>query len=198
MVDFRQARSIGLHRASTVRWLACRSDCRHLTTMAPDRCLCDHYRASDELRGSLTQRAGVIVHALAALTDKAAGDAIQGCQRQVQDFRLLDLARRQGTITPDQAQADRGMDIGNREPGGVIVGRVDERRGEGVEERGQDGHGGVLCRCADVVTGAREALGWAGDTYCGAGGRGTDVVEQVRPTEVVRWSRGAFVIAKVR
>lgn len=108
------------------------------------RYLCDHYRSSGELRGSLTQRAGVIVHALAALTDKAAGDAIPSCQRKVQDFRLLDLARRQGTITPDQAQADRGMDIGHREPGGVVVGCVDERRGEGAEERGQDGHNGVL------------------------------------------------------
>jgi len=117
---------------------------------------------------------------------QTASGAIQGDQRQVQHFRLLDLTRRQGTITPDQAQADGGMDIGDWEPGGVVVGRVDERRGEGAEERRQNSHGGVLCRCADVVTGREGALDRSAIPMAGADDRGADIVEQVWPMEVTR------------
>lgn len=84
---------------------------------------------SHEPLSGLMQGRGMIIHALVALTYEAADGAIQGDQRQVQDFRLPGLGGCQPSIASDQAQADRDMDIGDREPGGVVVGRVDKQRG---------------------------------------------------------------------
>ncbi len=124
----------------------------------------------------MAQGRGVVIQALVALTNEAADGTIQSRQRQMQGLGLLKLGGCQPSITSNQAQTNRGMNVGHQEPGGVVVRRVDERRGEGVKKRGQDDHGNVLYKCADVVTGARGVPGWAAIPLDGAQGPHRNVV----------------------
>jgi len=61
------------------------------------------------------------------------------------------------TITSDEPSRSGIGYCMSRGKSSVVVGRVDEQRGEGAEEREQDVHGCVLCRYADVVTRQRRA-----------------------------------------